>query len=122
MIRRPPRSTLFPYTTLFQSGSFSKYHGIIIRRTLRISSHLFATNTHFPLYPPSSGNLRFYSGAPPLEIRFYVFTRYFTPEMSAILLVNEALSVQLMCVCVLSLFSHITQCSAHVCVLSLFSH
>src|SRR4029434_3383868 len=27
-----------------------------------------------------------------------------------------------MCVCVLSLFSHITQCSAHVCVLSLFSH
>src|SRR4029434_3787424 len=22
--------------------------------TLRISSHLFATNTHFPLYPPSS--------------------------------------------------------------------
>src|SRR5689334_24186040 len=23
MIRRPPRSTLFPYTTLFRSGSFS---------------------------------------------------------------------------------------------------
>src|SRR4029434_7961985 len=63
----------------------------IIRRTLRISSHLFATNTHFPLYPPSSGNMRFYSGASPLEIRFYVFTRYFTPEMGAILLVNEAL-------------------------------
>ena len=34
--------------------------------------------------------MRFYSGAPPLEIRFYVFTRYFTPEMGAILLVNEA--------------------------------
>src|SRR4029434_8037351 len=63
-----------------------------IRRTLRISSYLFATHTHFPLYPPSSGNMRFYSGAPPLEIRFYVFTRYFTPEMGAILLVNEALS------------------------------
>src|SRR4029434_4125265 len=62
----------------------------IIRRTLRISSHLFATNTHFPLYPPSIGNLRFYSDAPPLEIGFYVFTRYFTPEMGAILLVNEA--------------------------------
>src|SRR4029434_4995182 len=41
--------------------------------------------------PPSSVNLRFYSGAPPLEIGFYVFTRYFTPEMGAILLVNEAL-------------------------------
>src|SRR5258707_6250057 len=25
MIRRPPRSTLFPYTTLFRSG---KYHGM----------------------------------------------------------------------------------------------
>src|SRR5688572_32445779 len=24
MIRRPPRSTLFPYTTLFRSGGFSK--------------------------------------------------------------------------------------------------
>src|SRR5256885_7097178 len=25
MIRRPPRSTLFPYTTLFRSGSFMDY-------------------------------------------------------------------------------------------------
>src|SRR3712207_7887143 len=25
MIRRPPRSTLFPYTTLFRSGSENKY-------------------------------------------------------------------------------------------------
>src|SRR5258706_9161984 len=25
MIRRPPRSTLFPYTTLFRSGSFQRY-------------------------------------------------------------------------------------------------
>src|SRR2546422_7195962 len=25
MIRRPPRSTLFPYTTLFRSGSFTRY-------------------------------------------------------------------------------------------------
>src|SRR2546426_4499193 len=32
MIRRPPRSTLFPYTTLFRSDSygmkFSQYHGV----------------------------------------------------------------------------------------------
>src|SRR4029434_1274543 len=56
---------------LFRSGEFS--HKLetrsrqavlvntteyVIRRTLRISSHLFATNTHFPLYPPSSGNLK----------------------------------------------------------------
>src|SRR5436309_11014483 len=26
MIRRPPRSTLFPYTTLFRSGSRNKKH------------------------------------------------------------------------------------------------
>src|SRR2546427_7249184 len=25
MIRRPPRSTLFPYTTLFRSGGYSSY-------------------------------------------------------------------------------------------------
>src|SRR2546430_8811215 len=25
MIRRPPRSTLFPYTTLFRSGGYSPY-------------------------------------------------------------------------------------------------
>src|SRR5438132_9847867 len=27
MIRRPPRSTLFPYTTLFRSGSFFGFDG-----------------------------------------------------------------------------------------------
>src|SRR5437588_6984608 len=27
MLRRPPRSTLFPYTTLFRSGSFSITEG-----------------------------------------------------------------------------------------------
>ena len=26
MIRRPPRSTLFPYTTLFRSGSYYKIY------------------------------------------------------------------------------------------------
>src|SRR2546422_5182863 len=29
MIRRPPRSTLFPYTTLFRSTSATKSNGII---------------------------------------------------------------------------------------------
>src|SRR5256886_12327942 len=28
MIRRPPRSTLFPYTTLFRSSSFTKFDGV----------------------------------------------------------------------------------------------
>src|SRR2546422_4850260 len=27
MIRRPPRSTLFPYTTLFRSGKFELWNG-----------------------------------------------------------------------------------------------
>src|SRR2546429_1734741 len=28
MIRRPPRSTLFPYTTLFRSDRVEQYHGV----------------------------------------------------------------------------------------------
>src|SRR5687767_15306080 len=28
MIRRPPRSTLFPYTTLFRSSEFTDVHGV----------------------------------------------------------------------------------------------
>src|SRR2546425_5688460 len=31
MIRRPPRSTLFPYTTLFRSSSFNPLCVIVIR-------------------------------------------------------------------------------------------
>src|SRR5256885_7128536 len=31
MIRRPPRSTLFPYTTLFRSNSLIPYH-VLFRR------------------------------------------------------------------------------------------
>src|SRR2546426_5671543 len=31
MIRRPPRSTLFPYTTLFRSGRCQRYSGTVSR-------------------------------------------------------------------------------------------
>src|SRR2546430_11362769 len=31
MIRRPPRSTLFPYTTLFRSGHAVLFHGDLVR-------------------------------------------------------------------------------------------
>src|SRR2546426_4594861 len=34
MIRRPPRSTLFPYTTLFRSRLLSSGYGTNTRRTL----------------------------------------------------------------------------------------
>src|SRR5256885_16730584 len=30
MIRRPPRSTLFPYTTLFRSGRINAHHNVMI--------------------------------------------------------------------------------------------
>src|SRR3712207_7070593 len=37
MIRRPPRSTLFPYTTLFRSSPVQTYEGVVDGR-----AHLFA--------------------------------------------------------------------------------
>src|SRR2546422_6801319 len=36
MIRRPPRSTLFPYTTLFRSEAALKAHGDVDRGRLQI--------------------------------------------------------------------------------------
>src|SRR3712207_6896552 len=33
MIRRPPRSTLFPYTTLFRSGHVERMHAMETERT-----------------------------------------------------------------------------------------
>src|SRR2546430_13654641 len=38
MIRRPPRSTLFPYTTLFRSALRSRSQGVSVRRPLWISA------------------------------------------------------------------------------------
>src|SRR5258708_14216021 len=37
MIRRPPRSTLFPYTTLFRSRSDERYSNTCCYMTLRLS-------------------------------------------------------------------------------------
>src|SRR5437870_11161911 len=37
MIRRPPRSTLFPYTTLFRSAGFGEGAFVLQGRTLRSS-------------------------------------------------------------------------------------
>src|SRR5256886_17689555 len=44
MIRRPPRSTLFPYTTLFRSGG----RGVISAHTKEDDwvEHLFIASTH----------------------------------------------------------------------------
>src|SRR3712207_8367633 len=41
MIRRPPRSTLFPYTTLFRSGLVAACHGwhVVARHALPAALH-----------------------------------------------------------------------------------
>src|SRR5258707_11701063 len=39
MIRRPPRSTLFPYTTLFRSGPAFDEGGAIMSRNVRVIPH-----------------------------------------------------------------------------------
>src|SRR5436190_14123833 len=40
MIRRPPRSTLFPYTTLFRSNAADWFRWIRLLKRLFVSSHL----------------------------------------------------------------------------------
>src|SRR2546422_2021271 len=42
MIRRPPRSTLFPYTTLFRSGPAGKRQGRRIEGVRRLEPRLHA--------------------------------------------------------------------------------
>src|SRR5256885_3842080 len=38
MIRRPPRSTLFPYTTLFRSEALTKLEGFPLRTSIKVTS------------------------------------------------------------------------------------
>src|SRR2546430_12065190 len=44
MIRRPPRSTLFPYTTLFRSESRNRLRGALV--WLRFAGFLIAREPH----------------------------------------------------------------------------
>src|SRR5256885_4332522 len=50
MIRRPPRSTLFPYTTLFRSGNLSKEyfeaHPFLEYATSEWQGHALAISPH----------------------------------------------------------------------------
>src|SRR5436305_5880271 len=50
MIRRPPRSTLFPYTTLFRSAMFSSIHQLHGRAVefwdLHCTLHSFRSEEH----------------------------------------------------------------------------
>src|SRR2546427_8475247 len=58
MIRRPPRSTLFPYTTLFRSNGPPKWVHVLSRQytfpaTLNNAYGLWLAVTHFA--PPTRG-------------------------------------------------------------------
>src|SRR3984885_15932856 len=50
MIRRPPRSTLFPYTTLFRSFDLRRHEGIMIAGAVPKPRDIF-TNTRVLLVP-----------------------------------------------------------------------
>src|SRR5690348_17753409 len=45
MIRRPPRSTLFPYTTLFRSSPLAQTYVAILRCNIRDLTYLCAAQT-----------------------------------------------------------------------------
>src|SRR5947209_10976666 len=44
MVRRPPRSTLFPYTTLFRSLLFTSVHLCVMNDEIRLSSQFGQTD------------------------------------------------------------------------------
>src|SRR5256885_2490716 len=67
MIRRPPRSTLFPYTTLFRSNAecpekFTPCPGLVTRFRppggfgVRVDSAMESQSTVVPNYEPSRGD------------------------------------------------------------------
>src|SRR5256886_9961244 len=47
MIRRPPRSTLFPYTTLFRSTKWSDGHPLFVEELKRRSADRVQHDTEF---------------------------------------------------------------------------
>src|ERR1017187_5564057 len=51
MIRRPPRSTLFPYTTLFRSQLFLRSR-LELRRAVHSEDHVKEFLTHYTSSPP----------------------------------------------------------------------
>src|SRR5256885_6859802 len=48
MIRRPPRSTLFPYTTLFRSSTASFAAPMVVAGIAKYSSHVRARPSYVP--------------------------------------------------------------------------
>src|SRR2546430_7275826 len=56
MIRRPPRSTLFPYTTLFRSGGAVARDGPGSRRVHELQTRLLALHERVPFDEPARGS------------------------------------------------------------------
>src|SRR5256885_10076247 len=54
MIRRPPRSTLFPYTTLFQSQP-----DLLALTEVRPLNHFFGLHTFYPTFASGKGGAPF---------------------------------------------------------------
>src|SRR5260370_26991893 len=48
MIRRPPRSTLFPYTTLFRSIGVIDHHTLQVERPDQVAALIRETLKHIP--------------------------------------------------------------------------
>src|SRR5690242_21082256 len=54
MIRRPPRSTLFPYTTLFRSADWRAREGLPVRASSFHHAHALATIAALGAADPST--------------------------------------------------------------------
>src|SRR2546429_2661271 len=72
MIRRPPRSTLFPYTTLFRSASFSSAQLGIAPKRFSISRRRIVTS---PFSSPSCRPLRSEEHTSELQSRLHLVCR-----------------------------------------------
>src|SRR2546430_12058939 len=59
MIRRPPRSTLFPYTTLFRSRSFLWVDCVAVTITAPSTAQAQLSGTRLLLIYPNSGLILF---------------------------------------------------------------
>src|SRR3712207_7559354 len=66
MIRRPPRSTLFPYTTLFRSGKAGTSKAETIERAKRIARAAGGLADDQAQKPPHAGGAR--KGRPNLRV------------------------------------------------------
>src|SRR3712207_8218700 len=85
MIRRPPRSTLFPYTTLFRSPAVGRGHGArdrvarlrvhVRRRRYRAARALAAPHRHLDAQRPDRGGARSEEHTSELQSRQYLVCR-----------------------------------------------